>query len=228
MAVISGGPDSITYAALWRDRGYEVHPIAFDYGQKGRKEIRVMKSISGRLGFLKPVVLDVSSMASLWRRTQLTDPGVKVGDTYSPSVVVPLRNGVFLMIASAYALSIGASRVVYGAHMDDIAGRPGDGRPMYPDCTPEFACSLEEAIARGHFEDREKLEIWSPAREGMTKGDLLRQGWKVLGDLLFETWSCYLSGRWHCGRCESCRNRKKAFAAAGLTDKTLYASERSY
>ena len=36
------------------------------------------------------------------------------------------------------------------------------------------------------------------------------------------TWSCYLGGRRHCGRCGTCVERKEAFALARVTDPTDY------
>lgn len=223
VAVVSGGPDSISYAAVWRDRDFEIHPIVFDYGQKGTKEIRTLKKLSGRIGFKEPMVLDISSMARLWKENQLTDSKVRVQDRYSPSVVVPLRNGVFLMIASAFSLTIGATHVLYGAHLSDASMPQGGTEALYPDCTPQFASSLEEAIRIGHFSDAPRIELWSPAKEGLTKSELFKLGWATLGSALYQTWSCYLSGRLQCGRCESCRNRKEAFKAAGIPDETEYA-----
>ena len=39
---------------------------------------------------------------------------------------------------------------------------------------------------------------------------------------IFKTWSCYSSGKYHCGVCESCNNRKIAFDKSGIKDKTKY------
>lgn len=37
-----------------------------------------------------------------------------------------------------------------------------------------------------------------------------------------ETWSCYKGGRWHCGRCGTCVERREAFLLAGVPDPTTY------
>ena len=36
------------------------------------------------------------------------------------------------------------------------------------------------------------------------------------------TWSCYRDAEEHCGKCESCVNRKKAFQQAEVADPTEY------
>ncbi|MEK6929682.1 MAG: 7-cyano-7-deazaguanine synthase, partial [Thermoproteota archaeon] len=69
---------------------------------------------------------------------------------------------------------------------------------------------------------RKNIKIWSPYREGLSKSDLLKIGFKALGNSIFETWSCYSSEKHHCGICESCNNRKIAFQKAGIIDKTKY------
>jgi len=230
VAVISGGPDSIGYAAQWFKRGYRVYPIIFYYSQKGAKEVSVAKELCVKLGFEDPLVLDISFMKFIWKKTQLVDESIDVEKEYMSSVVVPIRNAVFLTIAAAYAFSIGAQYVIYGAHLDDnspldkheVLSTKDLWQPRYPDCSPEFQLVLETALNIGHFRSSRSIQIWSPAREGLTKVENLRRSYEIMGDLIFETWSCYLSFEHHCGRCESCLNRKKAFREAGILDKTKY------
>ena len=49
-----------------------------------------------------------------------------------------------------------------------------------------------------------------------------KKGYDVLGDNIFNTWSCYQDGKIQCGKCESCNNRKAAFLESGIEDKTHY------
>lgn len=211
VAIVSGGLDSVSYLASHSTD--ECHVLTFNYGQKGVKELEVVKKlVAGMTNVFEVKVIDMSFMKELWPDTQLTDDTIAVEDAYTPTVVVPLRNAVMLTIASAYAASIGAKKVIYGSHMNDVAG--------YPDCRPEFSIALQKALTLGHPDN--PVEIWSPAREGLTKAENLKLGYRVLGSKIFETWSCYKSGERQCGKCESCRNRKKAFEEAGIKDLTLY------
>ncbi|MFM9016174.1 MAG: 7-cyano-7-deazaguanine synthase, partial [Verrucomicrobiota bacterium] len=38
------------------------------------------------------------------------------------------------------------------------------------------------------------------------------------------TWSCYVGGERHCGKCGTCVERKEAFRLAGVADPTDYAA----
>jgi 7-cyano-7-deazaguanine synthase len=222
VACISG-LDSFSYALQWRVKGYEIYPILFDYGQKGRKEVSVSQRLCELVKFRNPITVDISSLKEIYVGTQLTDDRVLVESEYTPSVVVPIRNVILLSIASAYALTIGATIVIYGAHRSDVAPRADTGEPLYPDCTPETAKALEDVVKVAHFPvGKPKVEIWSPAREGLSKAENLRRGYDIAGELIYETWSCYLSNTAHCGQCESCMNRHRAFIEAGIPDKTHY------
>jgi len=220
VALVSGGMDSTGFASQYGAKGYEVYPMIFRYGQKGEKEVEVALSLCRKLGFHEPMVVEMEFMKGIWRGTQLTDEGVEVKGEYRPDVVVPLRNAVFLTLATAYAHTVGAEKVLYGATLSDTEVDGRTGWVKYPDTTPLFSSLLSGALAVGHF--NRLVEITSPAQEGMDKVECLRRSFRVMGDLIYETWSCYLSGRLHCGRCESCLNRKEAFRRAGIEDRTEY------
>lgn len=216
--VFSGGVDSVCTAAHLRSR-YELYGITFSYGQKASREIDAARLFVKKLGLREHKIIDIGFMKDLYGDSNvLTSAKKKIPGEFEYSIVVPIRNAVFLSIASAWAFTLGASLVAYGAHTGDR---------HYPDCRPRFASGLEAAFNRGEADGidsglRKKIKIWSPYREKLSKSDLLRAGAEFLGDSIFKTWSCYATKRHHCGVCESCNNRKNAFRKAGITDKTRY------
>ena len=216
--VFSGGVDSVCTVSFLKSK-YELYGITFSYGQKASNEIIAAKSFARKLGLKQHKIIDIDFMKELYGESNvLTSAKKKIPSKFEYSIVVPIRNAVFLSIASAWAFTLNASLVVYGAHTGD---------KHYPDCRPIFAKKLEEAFNIGEIDGikskiRSNIEIWSPYQKGLSKSDLLKSGVKVLGDSIFKTWSCYSNKKYHCGVCESCNNRKIAFQKAGITDKTKY------
>lgn len=220
VAIVSGGLDSSGAAAFWRDKGYEIFPLTFDYGQRARQELKRAQEITRALAATNHRIIDISFMKDLYGSTNvLTDITKSVPSSFQSNIIVPIRNAVFLTIATAYAFSVVADVVAYGAHLSD---------QPYPDCRPEFAKRMMEALNLGDIDaiksgNHPQAEIWSPAIAGLSKSDMLKISYKLLGDTVFRTWSCYLDGEKQCGVCESCNNRKFAFQQAGIADLTDYA-----
>lgn len=65
--------------------------------------------------------------------------------------------------------------------------------------------------------------MWSPSREGMRKSNIIREAYKLVGDLVYDTWSCCWSwGNTTVAGAIHAFNRHKAFMEAGLPDCTRY------
>ena len=218
VVVFSGGIDSVSTCAYLKSK-YDLYGISFLYGQKANQEIKKAKVFAKILRLKEHKIVNMDFMKGLYGNTNvLTSSKKKIPGKFNYSIVVPIRNGIFLSIATAWAFSINASLVVYGAHMDD---------KNYPDCRPSFSKKIESAFNEGEIDGikskiRKSIEIWSPYKAKLSKKQLLKKGYNVLGDKIFNTWSCYHDGKIQCGKCESCNNRKTAFLEANIEDKTIY------
>ena len=210
VVVLSGGPDSVTAAYWAKEHGYDVHAITFNYGQKAQIEIERASKIASELGAVFKLV-DLRNLGEIYRGvTSLVDEKMAVTEEFTDTIIVPFRNGVFLSVAVAYADGLGAESIIYGAHASD--------EPFYPDCRREFYTAFEEAARLGTGKN---IGISSPFSD-LPKSVVIKEAVR-LGVPLQRTWSCYLNGPRHCGVCESCRNRKKAFIDAAIVDPTEYA-----
>jgi 7-cyano-7-deazaguanine synthase len=209
VVILSGGPDS-TIVAYWaKKQGYKVHAITFNYGQLAAREIKCARAIVERLG-VHHMVVDLSSLREIYTGvTSLVDESVPMSSTFTDPLIVPFRNGIFLAVAVAYASTIGATKIFYGVH--------GSDEPFYPDCRKEFYNAFENAARLGTELD---ITIESPFSDS-PKSEIIRKGSEL--EVPFDlTWSCYLEGPKHCGKCESCINRKRAFIEAATPDPTEY------
>jgi 7-cyano-7-deazaguanine synthase len=207
--VLSGGPDSATVAYWAKAQGYQIYPITFNYGQIALKETEAAQKIAEKLGTTTKII-DLSSLKDIFSGvTSLCNTEIPLTSEFSSPIIVPFRNAIFLSAAVAYAVAVGATKIFYGAQ--------GSDEPFYPDCRREFYEAFEKAARLGTCEE---ITIKAPFSGGK-KSDLIRKGAK-LGVPFELTWSCYLAEDLHCGKCESCNNRKKAFKEGGIADPTKY------
>ena len=196
--IFSGGLDSVCTAIHLQSR-FELYAITFSYGQKANQEITLAKYFAKILKLKEHKIVNINFMKELYEKTNvLTNSTMKIPSKFDYSIVVPIRNAVFLSVASAWAFSKNAQLVAYGAHS-------GDQR--YPDCRPSFSRLIERAFNEGEIDGikrnlRKKINVWTPFMTGLSKSDLLKIGYRRFGDEIFKTWSCYADTKIHCGRCE--------------------------
>jgi 7-cyano-7-deazaguanine synthase len=208
--VLSGGPDSATVAYWAKQQNYQIYPITFKYGQIAVKETQAAQKIAHKLD-TSTKIIDLSALKDIFSTaTSLVNRDIPLTAEFSTPIIVPFRNAIFLSAAVAYAITVKAKKIFYGAQ--------GSDEPFYPDCRRKFYEAFEKAAQLGTCED---ITIQAPF-SNLTKAQLIKEGAK-LGVPFELTWSCYLDGNKHCGKCESCINRKKAFQEANIADSTNYA-----
>ncbi|PAZ03139.1 MAG: 7-cyano-7-deazaguanine synthase QueC [Opitutia bacterium AMD-G3] len=209
----SGGIDSTVLLGHLLAEGREVYALSVDYGQRHRRELEAAKRICAHYG-VKHQVADLRALAPLFGANALTDSHVAVPEGHyeeasMKATVVPNRNMLLIAVAASWAMSLKASSVAYGAHGGDHA--------IYPDCRPVFADALDKAI---RLADWHEVCLERPF-VGMDKTGIVRRGVELRVPLEL-TWSCYVGGDKHCGKCGTCVERKEAFVQAGVKDPTAY------
>jgi 7-cyano-7-deazaguanine synthase len=129
-------------------------------------------------------------------------------DTPDEDVYLPGRNLLLLSKAAVLCALRNVPRLAIGP----LAGNP------FPDATPRFFASIAETLSLGLDHS---LRIETPF-VAFHKADVIRLG-ASLGVPFELTMSCMnpLDAR-HCGLCSKCRERRDAFAEAGVPDPTPY------
>ena len=217
VVLLSGGADSATCLAVARDRGFVVHALSFDYGQRNRCELEASRKIAGQLGAAEHRIfkLDIAQ----WGGSALTDSSIDVPESPAegiPVTYVPARNLVFLSLAASWAETLEARHIFIGVNSVDYSN--------YPDCRASFIEAFRQAVNLGTCAADEdwKWSIETPL-QNLSKAEIVKMG-TALGVDYSLTVTCYSpdeSGR-ACGKCASCRLRRDGFIAAGLPDPTRY------
>lgn len=212
--LLSGGLDSTT-ALHWAHRQHRVVcALSFDYGSNhAAQELACARWQAESLG-IPYHQIDLRSISPHLESALLSGadaiPTADYAEENMKQTVVPFRNGIFLAIAAGIAESKGAEAIVIAAHSGDHA--------IYPDCQEEFMAAMSAAISHGTYA---RLQILRPFIAN-TKGEITAVG-ASLGVDFSHTYSCYCGRELHCGQCSTCRERREAFATAGIPDPTVYA-----
>lgn len=219
IAVFSGGLDCTVAASVFA-KEYDIHAITFNYGQKSfERELEAAGKICEKMGFEHSVIdlpwlakISTSSLNTSEDIPDVTEDDLddlnKSQETAS-SVWVPARNMVFTSIAASFAESVGAEKIIVGWDKEEAH--------TFPDNSKEFLETFNELINVG---SPDNIKIEAPAID-LDKEEIVELGVQV-GAPMELSYSCYKGGNKHCGVCESCVRRKRAFKKAGIRDLTEY------
>jgi 7-cyano-7-deazaguanine synthase len=134
-----------------------------------------------------------------WSTTGRRVPGAKTRDE---AVCLPGRNLMLLSKAAVFC----------ALHKIPVIAVGSLGHNPFPDATPKFFRDFARVSG---------VEVIAPFR-ALAKEEVIRRGRSLP---LHLTFSCLAPqhGR-HCGRCNKCAERRRAFARAGVADLTRYAT----
>ncbi len=213
IALLSGGLDSATAAALAREAGQRVIGLSFDYGQRHRRELEAAASVAAALGLEEHHTIAVNLAA--WGGSSLTDRGLAIPSDgveagVIPSTYVPGRNTVFIALGLSLAEARGATRLALGVNAVDYSG--------YPDCRPDYLAAFQTLADLASKAGREGhgARLWAPL-VSWSKTRIVQEALR-LNVPIASTWSCYSGGAQPCGVCDSCRIRDAALIEAGRAD----------
>lgn len=207
----SGGPDSCVLIAELAATSPRVVPV---YVRLGMYWDRVEETTLRR--FLRELaapavnelkVFDLPLRAVYGDHWSTTGEAVPDFDSPDSAVLLPGRNLLVLAQPAVWCHLNGIPTLALGL----LSGNP------FPDSTDGFFDTYASAINQGLDGN---VRIVRPY-QGLKKKDVLRRGRNCP---LGATWSCMRPvGELHCGACNKCAERQKAFAAAELPDPTEYA-----
>ena len=134
-----------------------------------------------------------------WSTTGTHVPGAKTPDE---AVYLPGRNLMLLSKAAVFC----------ALHKIPVIAVGTLGHNPFPDATPKFFRDFERVSG---------VKVMAPFRR-LTKAQVIRRGRHLP---LHRSFSCIAPKRGrHCGRCNKCAERQRAFHEAGVEDLTQYAA----
>lgn len=225
VALLSGGLDSATTAAIAISEGFEVHGLSIDYGQRHRFELESAARVADSLKLASHRVLkiDLASLGGSALTAEIEVPQGRSDNEISegiPITYVPARNTMMLSLALAQAEVLGAADLFIGVNAVDYSG--------YPDCRPEFISAFEKVAnlaTKAGVEGTLNFQIHTPLIE-LTKAQIIQRGVELGVDYSL-THTCYSPNEAgvSCGKCDACQLRFQGFQAAGLKDPIDYQQE---
>jgi len=216
----SGGLDSAALLAELAETSPEVHPLYLRFGllwedaeEAGLRQF-LAELESPRVRPLQVFSMSLSAVyGPHWSTTGRDTPDY---DSPDEAVFLPGRNLFLLVQPAVWCQLNGLVTLALGS----LAANP------FPDATPAFFRSFEALLAQalGLATSEPQLRIVQPYRE-LHKSDVLK---RAAPYPIHATFSCIRpQAGLHCGQCNKCAERQRAFRLLGQTDRTVYAASGS-
>jgi 7-cyano-7-deazaguanine synthase len=211
IVLFSGGLDSTVAIADALKQGHEVLPLFINYGQRNyRGERRAVEQVCSHYS-LKFKEIDLSGLD--FGSNDLTDSSVALPADSDPtkasstvaSSYVPLRNSLFLVVATGYAEVLNFDEIWVGFTNE------GQLYTVNPDASPMFLKGLEVALCLGSkrgFEG-DPVSFYAPFCH-MNKAEIIAYGRSIEAPM-DASWTCFSEEEGPCGVCVSCRYREHSF-----------------
>jgi 7-cyano-7-deazaguanine synthase len=233
IVLFSGGLDS-TACLYWAIERYEqIILLSFSYGSKEDKTIsKTNKKFASALD-LESKVIELSFLGEFSKTSgsslslngkdipEITEfeqlDSKEITEQTAQAVWVPGRNILFISVAASFADSLNTPvDILFGANEEEAS--------TFPDNTLEFVKRMNAAIELGCMN---QVRLLAPFHDNQ-KSDIANFLQSKEAIIEFSS-SCYQIKGWseeghpiHCGICESCQRRKRAFQNAKKTDPTRY------
>lgn len=212
----SGGLDSGILLADLAARG-RVVPVYVDCGLTWQAAERAAamafsRRVARDLPVADPVVLALPVADLYGDHWSLSGRDVPAYDSPDSAVYLPGRNALLAVKPLVWCAGHGVRRLALAT----LGGNP------FPDATADFFRVFSRAMSLALGQE---VEVQAPFAT-CSKRDVMLRGRSLP---LEATFSCISpaatsDGSIHCGRCNKCAERRRAFAAAGLPDATPYAA----
>jgi 7-cyano-7-deazaguanine synthase len=211
VVLASGGVDSAILVATQAAQGHVVHPVYIRFGlaweQVEEEHLRRFLDAIADRHDIRPLTVLQLPIADVYG-AHWSVSGADTPDETTPdeAVYLPGRNLLLLAKTTVWCALHGVGTIALGT----LRGNP------FADSTPPFLSGLADlaSLALDH-----QIAVVQPFGQ-LSKAEVLALGRHLP---LEDTFSCVAPvGDLHCQMCNKCAERRKAFAEAGIDDRTRY------
>jgi len=203
LAFIARGHSDARITPIYIRAGLAWEAVELDYLH------RYLREVASALPNIQPLVILEQPTRDLYgRHWSTTGESVPDADTPDEAVYLPGRNMLLMMKALLWCHLNEVKKLCLGI----LSSNP------FPDATPEFFSHFARSVGMGVHDPL--LKIDTPFSK-LHKVEVVRDFGQ---DLPLEwSFSCIQPiDQLHCGKCNKCAERKKAFVDAGMADPTSY------